>query len=170
MSVSGLSDRHVMRARRIVQDAALLGLHHAPMIHYTQGPKRWNGINNRRRSATGHFPHFADCSSYVTWCLWNALALEFHRPDTVNGAGWRAGFTGTLLDHGQPVRHLENVRRGDLVLYGTPGTTGRHVTIVVRRVHRPGEVPLVVSHGSEGGPFLLPYNYRLDVIGFRRYI
>jgi hypothetical protein len=35
--------------------------------------------------------------------------------------------------------------------------------------HRKG-VPIVVSHGSEAGPFLLPYNYRSDDGQIRRYI
>jgi len=53
------------------------------------------------------------------------------------------------------------------VIYGNGGT-GEHTAIVVGKdAHG---TPMVVSHGSEAGPFYLRYNYRNDVMGFRRYI
>lgn len=165
MSVSGLSFEHRVHARDRARDAALLGLRHASEIHYTQGPRRWDGINKRLHSREGDFPRFADCSSFTTWCLWNGLFVPYHCRDTVNGAAWRAGFTGTQRAHGREVVHLHNVLRGDLAHYG--GGAGHHVAIVVG--WRNG-IPVVVSHGSEAGPFLLPYNYRGDFSQFRRYI
>ena len=165
-SVSGLSREHRIRARDRTVQAATLALHHAPKVHYTQGAKRWDGIANRRNARTGEFPTNADCSSFATWCLWNGLRLGFGLGDLVNGAGWAAGYTGTMLTHGKRVRHLGNVMRGDCVLYGS-GAPGEHVTIVVGIV---GGVPMVVSHGSEAGPFYVRYNYRGDIMQFRRYI
>jgi cell wall-associated NlpC family hydrolase len=94
------------------------------------------------------------------------LFLGFGLGDLVNAVGWTGGFTGTMLANGKPVRHLANVRRGDCVLYGS-GPPGKHVAIVVGKQR--GE-PVVVSHGSEPGPFHLAYNYRNDVMEIRRYI
>jgi hypothetical protein len=37
-------------------------------------------------------------------------------------------------------------------------------------VGRQDGVPMVVSHGSEEGPFFIRYDYRSDVMQFRRYI
>jgi hypothetical protein len=71
-----------------------------------------------------------------------------------------------MLQHGKQVRHLTNVQRGDCVIYGT-GSPGVHCTIVVALK---GGVPMVVSHGSEPGPFYRKYNYRTDVLQIRRYI
>jgi hypothetical protein len=64
------------------------------------------------------------------------------------------------------VRHVENVKQADCVFYGTEWP-GKHVAIVVGRQ---GGVPMVVSHGSEEGPFFVRYNYRPDVLQIRRYI
>jgi hypothetical protein len=44
-------------------------------------------------------------SSFATWCLWNGLALRFGLGDIVNAAGWTAGYTGTMLEHGLPVEY-----------------------------------------------------------------
>jgi hypothetical protein len=166
-SVSGLSRDQRQQARRAVVRAALLGLSNPPQTHYTQDAvQRWEGISKRRIAAEGKCPNHSDCSSYATWCLWNGLQVGFGVGDVVNDLGWTAGYTGTMLNHGKPVRHVENVKRGDCVLYGA-GWPGKHVAIVVGRQDG---VPMVVSHGSEEGPFLVRYDYRPDVIGFRRYI
>jgi len=165
-SVSGLSrDQRIQCRERVVQ-AALLGLSNTAQVHYTMDGRRWSGIANSRNARLGQFPTHSDCSAFATWCLWNGLFLGFGLGDLVNGAGWTGGFTGTMLEHGKPVRHLANVRRGDCVLYGS-GPPGNHVTIVVGKQ---GGVPVVVSHGSEPGPFKLAYNYRNDVMEIRRYI
>jgi cell wall-associated NlpC family hydrolase len=139
--------------------AALLGQKHAAQVHYTQGPRRWDGITNRCRSHRGRFPLWADCSSYVTWCLWDAFGGANAGPDVANGSNWKGGYTGTLKNHGRVVS-LANAKPGDLVLYG-PGT-GAHVTIVIGKNK-------VVSHGSEGGPYILRPDYRSDISQVRRY-
>lgn len=143
-----------------------MGLRHRSQVHYTQKPvARWEGIHHHLKAARGQYPRNADCSSYATWCIWNGLD-HFDVRDTVNGLRWRAGFTGTMLEHGKPVRHRQNYLRGDCVIYGRGGT-GAHTAIIVGT--RNG-TPFVVSHGSEAGPLFLPYNYRHDIMQVRRYV
>lgn len=144
----------------------MLGHQHASEIHYTQdAAPRWEGMSKRLNARRGAFPKHADCSSFVTWCLFNGLELGFGVGDVVNGTGWTGGYTGTMRSHGLRVQHAANLLRGDVVHYG-PGT-GAHCTIVVGKQ---GGVPMVVSHGSEGGPYYVRYDYRDDVAEFRRYI
>lgn len=166
MSVSGLAKCQRAIARDRTVHAALLGLHHAPALHYTQGPQRWEGIARHKVARKDEFPLHADCSAFATWCLWNGLHLPFGLADVVNGASWTAGYTGTMAQHGREVTHVKNALPGDCVLYG-PAPTYEHVAIVV--AVKAG-VPMVVSHGSEPGPFFLRYNYRSDVGQIRRYI
>src|SRR6266511_3173417 len=162
-AASGLGPGSRLRARERAVQAAMLALHHAP-LHYTQeATARWEGITKRLNSRHGQFPKQADCSSFITWCLWNALGVKFGLGDVVNGMGWTAGYTGTMRSHGLPVQHVANLLRGDCVHYG-PGT-GHHVAMIV---DKPGGVPHVVSWGSEGGPFYAVYNYRDDIAQFRR--
>jgi hypothetical protein len=163
--VSGLRHDQRVIARHLTVHAALVGLRHAPAVHYTQGSERWEGIAQRKIAAAGEYPRHADCSAFATWCLWNGLHLPFGVKDVVNGLHWDAGFTGTMAANGRRVEHLDNVRRGDCVLYGA-GPTYEHVAIVVGRKN--GK-PVVVSHGSEPGPFLLPFDYRPPA-QIRRYI
>ena len=155
------------RARKRAADAALLGYRNRGRVHYTQGSARWSGISGRRNSRQGEYPYNADCSSYVTWALWNALYLPHKKRDVVNGAAWKAGFTGTQIRHGRKVRAGE-LLPGDLVFYANSGSTPTHVAIVVGRR---GNKPMVVSHGSESGPLFVPYDYRRRTPGgYRRYI
>lgn len=153
---------NIQRFRIRVVRSAMLGHTHATEVHYTMGPRRWDGIANRCRAHLGRFPRFADCSAYVTWCIWDALGGPTAGPDVVNGQFWRGGYTGTMKQNGRRVAGgLANAKPGDLVLYG-PGT-GKHVTIVVGR-------DKVVSHGSETGPHLVKPDYRPDVTEVRRYV
>lgn len=159
MSVSGLSPAHRQTAVNMALQAAVLGYHHADAIHYTQGPQRWSGIDGHKKAWRGEFPSYADCSAYVTWCLWNGLD-HFRYPDIVNHEHWRAGYTGTLLEHGQKV--YGNPMPGDAVIYGS-SWPGEHTALYTGG-------GLVVSHGSESGPHLIPMRYRSDIISIRRYI
>lgn len=161
-SYSGLDLRQRARARQLGLKAAQLGLARAPSLHYTQGAKRWDGIARRLKAWKGQCPSYADCSAFATWVLWNALD-HFHLKDIVNGASWQAGYTGTLLTHGREVKRGWFKKPLDLVIYGQPGSNGEHVAVYVGG----GKV---ISHGSEGGPYLLPWNYRPDVQSVRRYI
>lgn len=166
MSISGLkfSQRHIARERAV--QAAMLGFHHASELHYTEGSQRWEGIDQKLIAAHGKFPKHADCSSFVTWCLWNGLEVPFKTGDLVNGTDWHSGWTGTMAEHGREVHHVNRAIRGDAVLYGA-NSPYLHTAIIVG--HQNG-TPMVVSNGSENGPYLLPYNYRGDVGQIRRYI
>jgi hypothetical protein len=152
----------IMKLRVRIVRAAMLGHKHAEAVHYTTGPRRWDGITNRCRAHLGRFPRWADCSSYATWCLWDALGGPNAGPDIVNGQSWKGGFTGTMKQHGRRVQGgPANALPGDLVLYG--GGSGKHVAIVVGKNK-------VISHGSEGGPVLVKVDYRSDLAEVRRYI
>jgi len=166
-SVSGLSKANRIRCRDRVVGAAWLAYNHKVQVHYTQSGRRWEGIRNGDNARKGEYPKYADCSSFATWCLWNGLYLGFKVRDTVNGTDWKAGYTGTMLKHGKPVQHKENILRGDCVIYGKSGSTGAHTAIVVATK---SGTPMVISHGSEAGPFYVPYNYRSDIMVVRRYI
>lgn len=169
--VSGLTYKNVLTARRLAANAAQLGFRNRQNIHYTQDSRRWSGINGNRRSGKGQYPPYADCSAFATWCLWNGLYIPFDVRDTVNGAAWKAGYTGTMLEHGRRMTDISKVRKGDCVIYGH-GFPGQHTAIVVgwsAKVSNGGH-PMVISHGSEGGPYYLPYNYRSDIMQIRRYI
>ena len=163
----GLNPTERIRTRRLIKFAALETVHRAVEIHYTQGPRRWEGIDKKFRCYPGHieYPKYADCSAYVTWLYWNALKRRINHgfPDILNGANWKAGYTGTLLQHGRQLHNNTPGLVGDLVIYGAPGTTGRHVAGYIGN-------GMVFSHGSEAGPFILPWNYRKDVESVRRYL
>lgn len=167
-SVSGLSEKQRNIARGALTHAAWLSYDHRDRVHYTQGPRRWDGINRHLVARKGAYPRYADCSAFATWCIWNGLYVIYKTRDTVNKCGWKAGFTGTMLASGKVVNHKENWLRGDCVLYGRPGSTGSHVAIIVNTTKQ--KEPMVISHGSEGGPYYLPWNYRSDVMQVRRYI
>ena len=162
-SVSGLGYEQRIRCRDRVVQAAKLALAHKGEVHWTHSSRRWDGIENRRNAMLGQFPTHADNSSFVTWCLWNGLFLRYGLGDIVNGRDWMGGFTGTLLDHGKRLTQTGNALRGDLVFYADPLP---HVTIIVARTNG---VPMVISHGSEAGPFYLRFNYRTPS-QIRRYI
>lgn len=162
-SVSGLSSRHRREARKIIVEGAEMMLAHRSRVHYTQGPQRWEGIDRRRLISKGQYPGSSDCSSSSTWLLWNAIHVPYGVRDVVNGTNWRSGYTGTLLTHGKVVRHEENIKVGDLALYGRPGSTGAHVALCIGG-------GFVFSHGSEAGPFKVNLHYRPDLMCVRRYI
>jgi hypothetical protein len=169
-SVSGLNKKQRGRARDRVVQAALLARDNAAQIDFTlEAFPRWDGIRNRRNSFRGQVPTAADCSSFATWCLWNALHAHFHLDDIVNGTDWNDGFTGTMRDHGRIVEQTKNACRGDCVHYGPdlPTFTNEHVTIVVGR--NDDGVLLVASHGGDSGPLVTTFNYRA-VKEIRRYI
>lgn len=159
MSVSGLSTEHVIRARQLAMQAAALGVAKSPSIHYTQQARRWDGIRLKKRAWKGQYPTYADCSAFVTWCLWCGLT-HFHAHDHVNGENWSGGYTGTLLEHGLQVH--SNFQHGDLIFYGH-GFPGEHVAIYAGG-------GMVISHGSEAGPLHCSMAYRNDFMQARRYL
>lgn len=150
------------RHRAVV--AAELCLANAPAVHYTQmSPARWQGIHNHLIAARGEYPRFADCSSFVTWCLWNGLNTGgLHTPDVVNGQNWQAGYTGTMEQHGIVIKP-QYAQPGDAVLYGHPSY---HTAIIIG--WKDG-TPLAISHGEESGPYVVKWDAWGDAV-IRRYI
>lgn len=154
-----------LAARRLAVAAARLGLHHAAALHYSQGVDRWEGIARRLRALHGQWPHHADCSSFVTWCLWTATRA-WGLGDFANGLSWHAGYTGTLVHHGVPVTNGHYLL-ADVALYGDPFGASGHTALLAGELHG---VPMVISNGSEAGPFFLPLHYRPDLLVVRRMI
>ena len=139
-----------LSARARAVRSAMLAYKHRDEIRYTQKGPRWSGITRRRRAYKNEYPLDADCSSFVTWCLWDALGGAKAGTDIVNGAGWAAGYTGTQCSHGRVVKQPD---RGDLVFYRGANGVINHVAIYVGH----GKV---VSHGAPPGPQILAANYR----------
>lgn len=156
----GLGAKKRYNARQRAVRAAVLGYRHRGSVHYTQRSARWQGIRESDHAAEGDYPNNADCSAYVTWCYWDATRL-YKLGDFVNGAGWRAGFTGTMVRHGVQVSYNKLIT-GDAIFYGGTWSRPHHVAIYIGR-------GLVISHGSESGPLLLKWNYR-HVNHCRRFI
>jgi hypothetical protein len=156
---TGLNARDRIRARDLAIQAAALALRNGARIEYTMGTKRWDPIKRDRKAFRGQFGSFEDCSSFATWCLWNGLD-HFGVKDIVNGQRFEAGYTGTMLDHGERVSRAEALR-GDCVFYAKGGVI-KHVAIYIGG-------GMVISHGSEPGPNKLRMDYR-PMAQIRRYI
>ena len=167
-----LARRESTVIERVIR-AAMLGHQNRAAIRYTQDrpheveaqggrPRRWDGIRTGLRAKNGQFPAFADCSSFVTWCYWDALGGPDAGPDIINGQSWAAGYTGSQIEHGQQVP-IDQARRGDLAFYERKNGKIGHVTVVVA----PGRV---VSHGDHDGPELLALNYDGKLRQVRRYV
>jgi cell wall-associated NlpC family hydrolase len=164
----GLTRNQRLNARRLAKNAALLHLKNAKAVHYSQGPGRWEGIDRNMKAYQGEYPKHTDCSGSSTWYVWNGLSHyknldHYDFEDTANGCAWQRGYTGTMITHGEKIAiKRSKLKRGDFILYGDPyGSTG-HVAMYVG-------YGMVISHGSEAGPFLIPWNYR-PVTGVRRAI
>lgn len=133
-------------------------------VHYSQGANRWEGIRDRDTHLRGTYPKHCDCSSTATWMLWDAIARSYHVHDIVNHAEWTAGYTGSMYQNGVLVKHDSNLKIGDLIFYGDQGGgIPEHVAVYIGGGH-------VFSHGGEGGPYILPLDYRRDRRMSRRYI
>jgi len=157
-SAIGLNPAQRIAARKRIVRAAWLGYQHRGAIHYTQRARRW-AISTGRRSKRGQYPNYADCSAYATYLLWDATH-DHHTRDFVNGAWWRAGFTGTMVRHG--VRISRPALVGDCIFYGGSYWVPHHVAVYIGNGR-------VFSHGSESGPYILRWNYR-HVTQIRRYL
>eukprot|EP00549_Striatella_unipunctata_P017274 CAMPEP_0118673512 /NCGR_PEP_ID=MMETSP0800-20121206/365_1 /TAXON_ID=210618 ORGANISM="Striatella unipunctata, Strain CCMP2910" /NCGR_SAMPLE_ID=MMETSP0800 /ASSEMBLY_ACC=CAM_ASM_000638 /LENGTH=192 /DNA_ID=CAMNT_0006568587 /DNA_START=297 /DNA_END=875 /DNA_ORIENTATION=- len=123
--------------------------------HYTQGPKRWNGILYKNYPPDA--PDFSDCSSAVSWIYWTVFGQG---PDFLNRENWTAGYTGTMKSHGRSIS-LSDALQGDLVFYG--GTSApAHVAIYVGG-------GMVISHGGDPVRYE-SVHYRSDINQVRSYL
>lgn len=138
------------KMRSAIVDACILGYNLRAQIHYTMGNLRMWGVRNRVKPPS--VPKYEDCSSFATWVYWVSGAAD------PNGRGYDGyGYTGTLALKGT---RTNSPRPGNLGFYGS--YPYGHVVIYV------GEGKCV-SHGSEGGPYLLYPNYRNDFSHWRTY-
>ena len=147
----GLSkgDQPAITTRQRVAAEAIWGYNNRGSIHYAQ---------IRPYVDLGHrLPQTLDCSSFSTVVYKRANA-----PDPNARLYDGLGFTGTLAQHGRQVS-LSQARPGDLVLYGSGGWPYHHVSVYVG-------FGRCVSHGSEGGPYLVPIDYRSDRAQIRSYL
>lgn len=143
--VGGTLDR-----RGAVVAEATWGYNNRAAIHYSQA-RPMPSINAGHR-----LPQTHDCSGFATACYKRAGAAD---PNALGYSGY--GWTGTLATHGRSVS-LAAARPGDLVFYGS-GYPYSHVAVYVGAGR-------VVSHGSEGGPYLLNIDYRRDRRVIRSYL
>lgn len=158
----GLSGPQRQRARDIAVYAAMVGYHHRSQMIYTEGGARWSGIDDHRLGYKNEFPRAADCSAFDSWCLWNAFEHFHIHEDHVNGANWREGYTGTMVEHGVEVA-ISQLLPADSVFYAGTRSVPQHVAIYVGHGR-------VVSHGRQGDPSLLPVHLGLPINQARRYI
>jgi hypothetical protein len=129
-----------LELRSAIVAVARWGIAHAGAIHYEE-LRPIDGLHRVRQ-----LPLRTDCSGFVTLCYAWAGA-----PDP-NGLGFSGqGYTGTLLQHLQPVP-LDGVQPGDVVVWGPP--PGIHAALVLE----PGADPLLCSHGREAGPLELAFS------------
>lgn len=162
--VSGLSDDHAAHARSLILKAAHTMVANKDEIHYSQGTNRWVGITHRMTITKGQYPKTCDCSSTAQWMLWDAMGRPYDVRDLVSHSNWTAGYTGSQYRNGKAVVHDSNLKIGDLIFYGNQGGgIPEHVAVYVGG-------GMVFSHGSEGGPYILPLDYRQDRRVARRYI
>jgi hypothetical protein len=132
--------------------------------HSTVG-LRWDGISHHRPA--GDYPRFADCSSGYEWALWLGQ-LKFG-PNVVEDPsrnGWAWGSTLSMAPHGV-ARSASTAEPGDAFFFGRSAWNTTHVAMMVERING---VPWTIGFGSQGGPWLLPYRYRHDLVLVRSYI
>lgn len=157
-----LSKRHIAGCQNAMLRSARIGLENAAAMHYSEASNRWSGITPvLKRAWLGQYPEYSDCSSFVTWCGDDATRF-LDLPDFMNNSAWRAGYTLTLIENGVGVP-LDGMQLCDLIFYGPSAGDPSHVALYVGGGR-------VISHGSEIGPLLLPYNYRPDYVQQRRYL
>ena len=136
--------------RQAVVNEAMWGYNNRGRIHYRMS-RPMPSLNAGHRLSQTH-----DCSGFATACYKRAQAAD------PNGLGYSGlGYTGTLAVHGRSVSRAA-ARPGDLVFYGR-GYPYTHVAIYVGNGR-------VISHGSEGGPYLLNIDYRSDRRLIRSYL
>lgn len=160
LSPIGLNARDRIRARDLTVQAAALAYQMNQSITYTMDGRRWDPIARNRKAWRGEVGRFEDCSSFATWCVWHGLT-HFGIGDVVNGAGFRAGWTGTMIEHGVRVARAD-ILRGDMCFYATAAGEINHVAVYVGGGR-------VISHGGEPGPSKLDMGYR-TIAQIRRYI
>lgn len=125
---------------------------HQARVMATLAPRHYTQARPYAETLAAWHAKGGDCSG--TSILIYKLAGQ---PDPNHTAYDGSGWTGSLIHHGVQVPASQP---GDLVFYGPGSST--HVAVAIGG----GQV---VSHGSEGGPRILPVHYRSDINEVRRY-
>jgi cell wall-associated NlpC family hydrolase len=132
------------------------------MFAYAHAPRRYT------QDPTGRCPWYkrvkppsmwysADCSGFALWLCWLA---GIPNSKCNNYDGW----TGSMTESGRGrIIPISEAKPGDMVFYGSPGSGFHHVAVYVGSGR-------VVSHGHEGGPFLVSAWYRSDLSQVRTYL
>lgn len=134
------------RQRAIIVSWAIFSYHNAPR-HYSQLPAARAPYYRHTRPPDMWYS--ADCSGFALWCLWGAGV-------PTSACGPYDGWTGSMQEHGRVVS-LRDAKPGDMVFYHN------HVAVYVGNNR-------IVSHGHEGGPFLVNVWYRSDLREVRSYV
>jgi hypothetical protein len=127
-------------------------------IVYSEQADRMNWLLRPR----GALPISTDCSGYSRLLYWLANCADIMK------LGYKvlAGYTGTELSAEEHIAMLvknargvtvENIRRGDLCVYGA--FPGKHVAVV----YELGPDPLMASHGKPGDPSLVRHSVLLSL-------
>lgn len=147
------------RIRGRIVDYAQWGAENTFQIHYAQ-VRPMDHLNKVKA-----LPWYTDCSEFVTTVYHWAGA-----PDP-NGLGYNGyGFTGSMLDHGVSIPRYQ-IKPGDVVIWGW--APGHHTAVFVESGEKTD--PMIVSHGSESGPLLIPLSAENNAQGgrpmtFKRYL
>lgn len=153
------------RVARHVRYVAELGVDHRASWHYTQSPRRWQGINERVLSPST--PTHSDCSSGIAWLFWDARVHIRGKAgqDILNGLNWKAGNTDSMIRHGTRHQHGPEywIPGRTCIFYGGPrdGSDPTHVSLWMGDVRGYG-ANQCWTMGSEPGPFITDWDYRSD--------
>ena len=172
-------DSKTREVARYVVKLALYSAVHEDREDYTQGPQRWDGIDNSRDYPEQ--PHHADCSAHTgTWLTWAARrhVRGSAGVDVINGQSWKRGYTGTMIEHGARHRSTTSTTKWHPgrthVFYADHGSTPTHTAVFVGDVwleagtryngkiltKRKYARKVVISHGRTAGPEAWTFNYR----------
>lgn len=114
-----------------------------------------------------NFPNYTDCSQFLTWAFKSAGLPD---PSGLDYSGY--GNTVTQVAHGRRVSDIRNAKEGlSAVFYGRSSTLPSHVAVYIgkKRLWYGAVRHVVVSMGSEPGPFTLRYDYRHDRVSVNVY-
>lgn len=171
------------KTRKVAAYSVKLALHCArkesDTFYSQQWLERWYGINHKVKYPGR--PKSGDCSGFTgAWIPWASRVAVRGAPgvDVMNGQSWKAGYTGTMIEHG--AQHRETTRTTHWhpgrthCFYGELHGSVTHTAIFVGDVWLEagtrwnGKIlkrrlfvhDAVVSHGRTAGPEVWPFNYR----------
>jgi hypothetical protein len=149
------------KKREWLANHALYLANNRSRIHYRQ----YRPVNvSRPLTDAAKSDIYLDCSSMCQWLYARGNATfkstgGLIDPSNLGHSGY--GNTWSQEAHG---KRVGTPKKGDLAFYSG------HVAIVVKPNPQNPRASIVVSHGSEVGPLILPANYRSDLhSGFRQY-